>query len=495
MRERGYRDSVTRALSHDPSATAPLLSARHVIAVGAGRGGVGKSLVAASLAIYFAQLGRKVVLADGDSAGGNLHTQFGVSAATREPVLDREGTHGLDESLVPTLVPGLSLLPAAHESIHAPTIHRTGRKDRWIARLRALPVDYVVIDAGPGHSAFALDVMAAADMAIAVAIPEPPAIEETYRFLRAWFLRRLRRAVRRDKIRSALLSRALGQAEPLPGPVDLMRALAKLDRSLAELAWLEARSMNLALVVNQTRVRSDLDMGARMTNLSARHYGIPIEDLGHIEQDDTVWLAVRRNQPLLIDSPTSKAARNLERIARRVLALLTTPDSRGLPSVPMNIGVTSLYDALGVARAATDEDIRRAFKRQRDVYAPGSLASASLLSETLLRSERARTDEAHDTLLDPVRRRAYDLSTFPDTQTQPQTATPARAALAAEQLALQGELATEIGPDTDFTGELLRRVRESQGIELTEIANFTRISKSHLVAIEAEAYASLPAPL
>ena len=116
-----------------------------------------------------------------------------------------------------------------------------------------------------------------------------------------------------------------------------------------------------------------------------------------------------------------------------------------------------------------------------------------MLSETLLRSERARTDEAHDTLLDPVRRRAYDLSTFPDTQTQPQTATPARAALAAEQLALQGELATEIGPDTDFTGELLRRVRESQGIELTEIANFTRISKSHLVAIEAEAYASLPA--
>ncbi len=454
---------------------------------------MGKSLVAASLAIYFAQLGRKVVLADGDAAGGNLHTQFGLGAASREPVLDRDATHGLEESLVPTLVPGLSLLPAAHESIQAPTLHRTGRKARWIARLRALPVEYVIIDAGPGHSAFALDVMASADMAIAVTIPEPPAIEETYRFARAWFLRRLRRSVHRDKMRSALLARAVGELGSLPGPIDLMRSLAKLDRSLAELAWLEARGMNLSLVVNQTRVRSDLDMGAWMSSLAARHYGIPVEELGHIEQDDTVWLAVRRNRPLLIDSPTSKAARNVERIARRVLALLTTPESRGLPPPPMNIGAASLYDVLGVSRSATDEDIRRAFKRQREVYAPGSLATSSLLSEAQLRGELARTDEAHDTLLDPVRRRAYDLSTFPDAEVQQQAARPVRGALAAEQLQLQSELLREIGPDTEFTGELLRRVRESQGIDLAEISAFTRISKGHLVAIEAEAYAALPA--
>jgi flagellar biosynthesis protein FlhG len=146
-----------------------------------------------------------------------------------------------------------------------------------------------------------------------------------------------------------------------------------------------------------------------------------------------------------------------------------------------------------VSRSATDEDIRRAFKRQREVYAPGSLATSSLLSEAQLRGELARTDEAHDTLLDPVRRRAYDLSTFPDAEVQQQAARPVRGALAAEQLQLQSELLREIGPDTEFTGELLRRVRESQGIDLAEISAFTRISKGHLVAIEAEAYAALPA--
>ena len=40
---------------------------------------------------------------------------------------------------------------------------------------------------------------------------------------------------------------------------------------------------------------------------------------------------------------------------------------------------------------------------------------------------------------------------------------------------LQAELAREIGPDTEFTGPLLRKVRESQGIELAEIARGPRL--------------------
>ena len=70
---------------------------------------------------------------------------------------------------------------------------------------------------------------------------------------------------------------------------------------------------------------------------------------------------------------------------------------------------------------------------------------------------------------------------------------PPRPALAAEQLMLQGELQREIGPDTEFTGALLRKVRESQGIEVAEISARTKISKVHLVALEEETYEQLPA--
>lgn len=467
--------------------------AKHVIAVGGGRGGVGKSLVAGSLAIYFAQLGKSVVLADADSADGNLHAHFGLGAARKEPSLERSAISAIEEALVPTMVPGLSLLPAAHDATDPATLHRTGRKGRWLARLRAVAAEYVVIDVGPGHGAFALDVMSAADMAIVVTIPEPPAIEATYRFARASFLRRLRRSLHKDRLRGALIERALAEIGALPAPIELVRVLGKMDRLLAESAWALARQLPLYLVVNQTRVRSDLDVGHWMSGLATRHYGMPIEELGHIEQDDTVWLTVRRNKPLLVDSPASKSARNVERIARRVLALTTSKSAEHAPTPPMPTEEPTLYAMLGVTRSASDEEIRRAYKRQREIYATGGLATVSLLDAGELVVEQRKLDEAYDTLLDLVRRRAYDLSTFPEPEPEVLSARSTRPALAAEQLMLQDELLREIGPDTEFTGPLLRKVRESQGLELAEISAKTKIARTYLQALEDERFEDLPA--
>src|SRR5580698_7814896 len=103
---------------------------RRLIAVGGGRGGVGKSLVAVNLAVYFAQLGKSVVLVDGDSAAANLHSHFGLKAACVEPDVDADGLEGVVRALVPTSVPGLSLLPAAHDAVSPGMTLRAGRKMR-----------------------------------------------------------------------------------------------------------------------------------------------------------------------------------------------------------------------------------------------------------------------------------------------------------------------------------------------------------------------------
>lgn len=58
---------------------------------------------------------------------------------------------------------------------------------------------------------------------------------------------------------------------------------------------------------------------------------------------------------------------------------------------------------------------------------------------------------------------------------------------------LQAELARDINAETEFTGALLRKVRESQGIEINEISQRTKISMAHLVAIENEVFGDLPA--
>jgi flagellar biosynthesis protein FlhG len=465
---------------------------RKVITVGAGRGGAGKGLVAANIAIYFAQLGKNVVLVDADTSGSNLHAQFDLPAARTEPALEE-----LDKALVATSVPGLSLLPAAHDAAYGPSLLRAGRKARWLAKLRSLPADYIVIDAGPGAGNFAVDLVLAADVPIAVTAPDPAAVETTYRFIRAAYRRRLRRALLRDKFRMHLFERALSDLQALPAPLDLVRALGKMDRQLAELAWTEARRTRLYLVVNQTRMRGDIELGGWMSMLAQRHYGVALEELGHIEHDDTVWLGMRRKRPLLVDSPTCKAARNLERIGRRVVALLTSkanePKTVDAPSSHLGQSAPTLYEVLGVPRTASDEEVRRAYKSQREVYANGSIAVSSLLDPPQLRAEQARLEEAYDTLLDSVRRRAYDLSTFPEPPAASSPASQKPRAIAAEQKMLQAELAREIGPDTEFTGAMLRKVREAQGVDLSEISDRTKIGRLHLAALEDEAWTQLPA--
>jgi flagellar biosynthesis protein FlhG len=235
--------------------------------------------------------------------------------------------------------------------------------------------------------------------------------------------------------------------------------------------------------------------------VAERFLGMPLDYLGQIEHDDAVWLTVRRRQPLLIDSPTSKSARDLERVARRILALLAAQNSRPAELLAAAAaaararakGPITLYEALSVSRTATDDEIRRAYKRQREIFRDGALAVVSVISAVALRQEQARIEEAYDTLLDPVRRRAYDLSTFPDDARVSVAPARSNSASVAELLMLQAELAREITAETQFSGALLRKVRESQGIELTDIAQRTKISVTHLAALESESAGELPA--
>jgi flagellar biosynthesis protein FlhG len=167
------------------------------------------------------------------------------------------------------------------------------------------------------------------------------------------------------------------------------------------------------------------------------------------------------------------------------------------PSVGDDEAVPSeqtLYDVLGMHRGATDEELRRAYKRTRENYLAGSLALTSLLGSEALRREQARIEEAHDTLLDSLKRRAYDASTFPeDAAETPQKPSVDHHALEAERQMMRSELAREINAETEFTGRLLAKVREARGVELEEIAKATKISIAYLKAIEAEAFSELPA--
>ncbi|MBX3130977.1 MAG: helix-turn-helix domain-containing protein [Polyangiaceae bacterium] len=478
-------------LPPEPTGTAPR-HVRNVIAVGGGRGGVGKSVLAVNLAVYLAQLGRSVVLVDADPAGAVLHTMLGVDVPPPRP---RSGDEPAEDDLtpLPSPIPGLLLLPQLY-TVGSTVPVRPGRKPRWARKLRQLDVDWVLIDLGEGTTPATLDLFLGADLGVCVTAPEPPSVEATYRFARAVFQRTIRRTLVKDRFKMRLVERAYGELPPLPSPQDLVRAIARYDVGVGELAAQELARLCPRLVVNQVRLRTDSELGPAMCDMAARYLGVNYDYVGHIEQDDSLWLSVVRRRPALIDSPTSKSARNIERIARRISAILTTREHvRTATPISLVPREPSLYEVLGTHRSATDEEVRRAYKRQRDLYQPHSLPLTSLLSGAEFVTEQARVEEAHETLLDPVRRRSYDLSVFPEEEEKPKRPDATDSALEAERAMLRQELAREINAETEFTGKLLAKVRESQGIEIEEIAEHTKISAGHLRAIEAEDFRSLPA--
>ncbi len=475
----------------DLASGTPPRHARHMIAVGGGRGGVGKSVLAINLGVYLAQLGRSVVLVDADPAGAELHTLLGVYPEQSSAQGDDSDEDDLTP--LPTSTPGLSLLPQKY-SVGSTVPARPGRKPKWVRQLRQLDVDWVLLDLGSGTAPATLDLFLAADVGVCVTAPEPPAVEATYRFVRALFQRRVRKTHVKDQFKMRIVERAFSELPPLPAPQDLVRALARYDVAVGEFAAQELAKLSPRLVVNGVRLRADSDLGQAMCDMSTRYLGVHYDYVGHIEQDDSVYLSVLRRRPLLIDSPTSKSARNIERIARRISAIVTAREHvRSTDPIALHDAEPSLYDVLWTHRGATDEEVRRAYKRQKELYQPGSLSLTSLLDEHQLQVEQARVEEAHETLLDPIRRRAYDLSVFPQEEEKHSERKHPDTALEAERAMLRQELAREINAETEFTGRLLARVRESQGVEIEEIAERTKIAPAHLRAIEAEDFRNLPA--
>jgi flagellar biosynthesis protein FlhG len=480
-------DALDPLDSEAPESTDVVPRVRRVIAVMGSRGGVGSSIVAVNLAVYLAQLGRTVALIDADPSGAFVHSMLGVS--TPAPPVDEENEDELH--LMKTQVPGLLLEPQRY-SVGTSQPARPGRKPRWAKRLRTLDADHVLLDLGVSTSAASLELFLGADLGLCVTTPEPPSVEGVYRLLRALFQRSLRRALVRDPYNMRVVERVLASLPPLPDPPKVVQALNAYDSALGDLGATELAKLRPRLVVNSVRLRSDNDLGPAMVDLSQRYLGVALDYVGHVEQDDAVWLSVVRQRPLLIDSPACKSARNLERISRRVLALANARDFVRTPNEIPGASEPSLYEILMTHRGAGDEELRKAYKRQCEIYKPGSLPLSALLSDAERLSEHARIEEAHDTLLDPRRRRAYDLSSFPERPEEKAPPLVEDTALVAERAMLREELAHELNSETTFSGSLLRKVRESQGIELEDIAVITKINRAQLRAIEDEAFAELP---
>ncbi|MCA9582505.1 MAG: P-loop NTPase, partial [Myxococcales bacterium] len=184
-----------------------------VLAISGAKGGVGKTLLATNLAIYFATVGRRVVFVDADSSGANGHTFLGL-----QPAVAVEGTPG---RAVETSIPGLSYLRVGVDQ-PVPGSHRTTPMRSLADLVLRLDADYAVVDLGSGIRGHALALWRHAEVGLFVSVPEPTSVEDTYRFLRRAFAQGLLEAMadRDARLRMRAELRAMGN---FPSPTDLLR--------------------------------------------------------------------------------------------------------------------------------------------------------------------------------------------------------------------------------------------------------------------------------
>ncbi|MEQ1884371.1 MAG: Mrp/NBP35 family ATP-binding protein [Bryobacteraceae bacterium] len=146
----------------------PIPGVRHLIAVGSGKGGVGKTTVAVNLAISLAGSGRNVGLLDADVYGPNVPLMMGTSETPRgagDRIRPIE-SHGVKLMSMGFLNPGDKPLVWRGPMLHS-VIQQFLRNVEWGE------LDYLVIDLPPGTGDVALSLIQTAPLSGAVVVTTP----------------------------------------------------------------------------------------------------------------------------------------------------------------------------------------------------------------------------------------------------------------------------------------------------------------------------------
>lgn len=300
----------------------PLLAAaprvrRQIWSVGGGKGGIGKSLLAASLGWQLARLGKRVVLVDADLGGSNLHTCLGLSLPERTlGDFIRRRAERIEDVLVETGFPGLRLLSGASDFLGAANI-KYPQKVRVLNRIRGLDVDVVLMDLGAGNSFNIVDFFLISELGLLTVVPEPTSIENGYRFIKSALYRRLRGAAIRESIRQ-IIDSAMDQKNPdgIRTPLDLLARVEREDPEAVAPLRREIAAFHPRFILNQVREDADIAVGHQLVTACARHLGIRAAFAGYVHYDDVVWRCVRQRRLFMVEAPGCRAAEEVRQLAR-----------------------------------------------------------------------------------------------------------------------------------------------------------------------------------
>jgi ATP-binding protein involved in chromosome partitioning len=146
----------------------PLAGVKNVIAVGAGKGGVGKTTVAVNLAIALARAGGRVGLIDADIYGPNVPIMLGLKT---ELTTDGEKILPAEKYGLKVISMGFLTKDDAPIIWRGPMLH--GALQQFFREVRWGRLDYLVVDLPPGTGDVALSLSQTVPVAGAIVVTTP----------------------------------------------------------------------------------------------------------------------------------------------------------------------------------------------------------------------------------------------------------------------------------------------------------------------------------
>ena len=292
-----------------------------MLAVGGGKGGVGKTMLAANLGVGLAQNGADVILVDADLGGANLHSYVGIRSPDRT-IADffRREVDSLEDLLLETRLPTLRLVAGTNEVLGVAN-PRHFAKLKLVRHINRLSADYVILDVGAGTSYNTIDLFALADIGVVVTLPEKPAIESAYGFVKSVLYRKLTTHFQKNIVIKNIIERGRMPDNSLDvhSVDDLIELIGREGDAVREESEELLRQTVIKIVVNSVQSDDEGDLGEAIEQLMRRYLLAEVSYVGQVPYSEVIRSSLVEMEPLLLAAPDDSASLAVSEIIRKLV--------------------------------------------------------------------------------------------------------------------------------------------------------------------------------
>jgi len=343
-----------------------------ILPIGSGKGGVGKSLLATNLSIALAEAGKRVVLADLDLGGSNIHTILGMRSVQNGIGTFLSSTRiSFPDIVLETEYSGLRFVPGDAEIPGIANL-KAPQKKRLIRNLLALEADFLILDLGAGTTQNTIDFFLLSGNGIIITTPSLTAILNAYLFLKNAVFRVMYSAFDKGTRAYAYLEELRKEASALQKayiPRILQRIQEEDPESHGKFREM-MRHFHPRLILNMLDDPKDAEKAGKLRRSTREYLDVELEHLGIIYRDQLQDIALGSRLPIVRYKPSSVLSQAIYRIAEKLLSV------QGEES-PMDLD--GIDESFQIAEAEAENDFQAKRHNMEELLHSGALTTGDLI--------------------------------------------------------------------------------------------------------------------